>query len=134
MKIVSSRRIYAQDDVMEDDEAYTLTDWAENLSYIAYRQGYDLEHNAQDVDMSRPEDLELRLTANEEMMPDIEVYVKRSNEGGKDYIYLEVNILNFPDLYADKMEYHDSWTWHINQWAKAGKLADDFVKETFILE
>lgn len=132
MKIVSSRKVYAQDDI-QDDESYTLVDWAEDLSYIAYRQGYDLEHNAEDVDMGRPEDLELRFTPNEEMMPEVEVHVKRADAGGQDHLYLEVNILNFPDLYADKMEYHDSWTWQIKQWAKVGKLADDLVNETFVL-
>lgn len=132
MKIVSSRKVYAQDDI-EDDELYTLVDWAENLSYIAYHQGYDLEHNAAEVYRNHPEDLKLRLTPSEAMMPDVEVNVKRVTEERQDYLYLEVNILNFPDLYADKMEYHDSWAWQIKQWAKVGKLADDFVNETYVL-
>lgn len=134
MKVYSSKRILAaSDDEYTDDERYTLNDWADNLSYIAYRQGYDLEHNANDVEDS-PDDLEVKLYPRDEMMPEVEVYVNQGSDSGKDYLYLEVNILNFPDLYADKMDYHDSWTWHINQWAKVGKLADDLSQETFVLE
>lgn len=134
MKIYSSKAVKAAESVDDDDETYTLLDWAENLSYIAYRQGYNLEHNAQIIDMNNPEELDITLTPENEMMPEVEVYVKKETSGKQPYLYLEVNIMNFPDLYNDKMEFHDSWTYHIKQWADAGKLADDLSQETFILE
>lgn len=133
MKISASSRTIFADEEFEDEEVYTLDDWTNDLESIAHRRGYDLQHNVDQVSMDNPTALELKLSPQNDMMPDIEVSVVIEQERSIQYLCLKVNLVRFPNLMDEDMQYHDSWTYHIENWKVAGELADAFSQEIFRL-
>lgn len=114
---------------MDGDEEYTLHDWVESLENIAYHCGYDLKSKSGYPSGSNVPIL--KLTPLEELMPQINARIVL-DENNSCY-YVQADIVKFPDLRYDDMQYHDSASHYISQWSQAGRLVDRFSQESYSL-
>lgn len=113
-----------------EEYEYTVEHWIESLDSDAYHCNYSLK-----ADISAEGRLlGLSCICNKDMYPVVTVQVVEEEDNQGLHIYLEPSIGNFPELPYSEMEYHDSWSYHIEQWLDAGKLCDILSQAEYTYE